>query len=632
MAGKLLTVSGALGTFARCCFNRHIVMCLFAAGIASLTVGSQVYANTAPTLEATPAHSLFALYRNNRAAGIPNYITIDLPLVTYSLLRQHSIQSLETNEILPLVEQMLSELNNTIEEKFSVVDVQGKDAAYRNALVANQQYVLLLQSLLQGHALPQLTTESLEELDNIIAAAGVGHSSIWGRDVDYTQYKPRGHYTDTEETMGLFRVLRYAGSQTFCVISSAATGVSSAEQALQTHQIQQLTSMLRSNDKLAQLRKSLNASLEWQFGAADDLTDADIYRALSNADHWSAEEIGDHLLRYAQENQRQPRIVDMLVNTALLEAGRSITDTVTGWRLLPSRYSVQGASQQALLFNRTYSYTGDKATKPFGLGIVGGRQVKAFPTALEWIALLGEEDALASLDTASETAFEGYADAFGAAGDLLKELKGAELMDAEIIRAVFNDSDALPDYDNQSLLAFQSWQRYINVLYVKQPYTVGAKSFTAQVLPRNTADLDIATDLYLTLGFSARLHHENTRIAQWLDFADHMDRLAELSMRRNFGASLSMGDVSYLNSLDKAFSALIGTGDMPVVVDVHTDPNSGQVVQHATGYARTVNVNSTEQQPMRGARMSFEEFKQPIGNRLTVESWQKRLEQDTIPR
>ena len=628
MSCSLLTMREALCSVSRLCFMGLYVVAV----LASLAVGNQAYATASASPDHSPVPSLYSLYKENRTAGISNYITIDLPLVTYSLLRQQGIQFLETHQILPLVEQMLSELDSSIAEEYAAAEARDEDDIYRQALVANQQYVLLLQSLLLGHALPQLTPDSLDELDKIVLATGVEHSTVWGRKVDYTQYKPRGHYTDTNQSMGLFRVLRYAGSQTFCIVSSAATGVSSDEQALQIRQMQQLTSLLRNNEHLAQLRRSLNSSLEWQFGSPDDLTDGDIHRALGDIDDLPVEQAGDRLLRYAQDNQRQPRIVDMLVDATLLEDGRSIADAVTGWRLFPSRYSVQSASQQALLFNQTSAYYGDSMTIPFGLGMVNGRAVKAFPAALEWIALLGEKNALGQLNSASETAFEGYTDAFGTAGDLLQELQGAELMNAQVIRSAFNGSEALPSYDNQSLLAFQAWQRYASVLHAKQSYTPSAKSFTAQLAPRETADLDIATDLYLTLGLSARLHHEKTQIAAWMDFAAHMDKLAVLSVQRDNGAQLSAVDVAYLNALDEEFSALVGTSDMPVVVDVHTDPNSQQVVQHATGYARAIHLQNARHQTMRGARLSFVEFKQPIDNRLTVESWQKRLEEDALLR
>ena len=61
--------------------------------------------------------------------------------------------------------------------------------------------------------------------------------------------------------------------------------------------------------------------------------------------------------------------------------------------------------------------------------------------------------------------------------------------------------------------------------------------------------------------------------------------------------------------------------DAPIIVDVHSNPASGEVLQEALGYA---NVVKHDQQL--GARWWHLEFRQPLNQRMTDETWRQQLE------
>ena len=92
--------------------------------------------------------------------------------------------------------------------------------------------------------------------------------------------------------------------------------------------------------------------------------------------------------------------------------------------------------------------------------------------------------------------------------------------------------------------------------------------------------------------------------------------LAQLSQARLQGDQLTVAQVDFLNSIDLKFYALSGVRDRPIVTDVHTDPNSSQVVQFAVGSPELV-----IRKGLRGARMSFHQFKQPLHQRMTDQQW-----------
>jgi hypothetical protein len=68
--------------------------------------------------------------------------------------------------------------------------------------------------------------------------------------------------------------------------------------------------------------------------------------------------------------------------------------------------------------------------------------------------------------------------------------------------------------------------------------------------------------------------------------------------------------------------------DMAVVADVHTDANSAQALEEAVGrpLLLTITLPSNDGPvSFQGAAFSYFEFKQPMDDRLTDESWQARL-------
>jgi hypothetical protein len=71
--------------------------------------------------------------------------------------------------------------------------------------------------------------------------------------------------------------------------------------------------------------------------------------------------------------------------------------------------------------------------------------------------------------------------------------------------------------------------------------------------------------------------------------------------------------------------ALSGAPDKPIVIDVHSNPAAGQVVEEATGYPRVVSGEGSA----RGAVFTHREFKQPMSERLTDASWRELLRKES---
>lgn len=596
-----------------------------------------VQAVNAGKLEVGP--SIFSVYANNRERGIPNHITADLALVSYSLLRQKSIQTQEEKTIIPLFSALLNGLEDALDGQQAKVHALPEGSTTREALQKNTQLVQLVQSLMHPDRANQLDEEVKAEYTRIVNASAVHESSLWGRWLDYTQYKPRGRYTRDDQSEQFFRAFRYLSGQWFAIKPSAATGITSDESQLQTAQLIQLVLLMDENELLQVQRQALEDALDWQFGVAEDLRDNDVVQVLQSIENKiDYGVLSKALFDYAVEHHRQPSVIDAVVELNLLESGLSIQDVVSGWRLIPSRLSVQMATQQALLYGQTGNYVGDAADLPFTYGVVNGQGVKAYPSGREWLALIGGQNSniTRTLLQSPEVQFEGYEAAFETSQLLLHKLLGAELLHAEIIRACIDALEsgiamkAETHLDEQTLNGFQTWQRFLDVLYTRQSYTASAKGLMLINVKRESASLDIATDLYSMLAHVARVQWHRTEVVEWQAFADIMDKLVESSAKSAYGGALSRTDIEYLNNVDRVLLNLTGSPDSPVVVDVHTNPNENQVVQQGTGYARIVFNEPVDKQHHRGARFSFHEFKQPIAERLSVEQWRTQLDDNVV--
>ncbi len=551
---------------------------------------------------AAPALGVLDLYADNRAQGIPNHVTADLVLLGYSLVRRAAIADLEDQALRPAFGGLIAAMAGRLGP--------GKDPV----TLANRRYLTLLQALFAGD--PEgLDATPAAEYALVTQAAGISPSGLWGRPLDYSQFAPRGRYSADPALGHYFRALRYAGALPLLVVPSPATGTSPEAAGRMAAQALQLARLIAADPDLAAQRRRIDDLLAWQFGPAEDLTDADVLAVAGDAK--DRNDLARRLLDQARANRRQPRIIDGLVDKALLESGQTAAEVMTGWRLLPSRYNPEAAAFQRLVFDGTGGFEGAPDAKPFGLGVVAGRPVKAYPSATEILALLGSKGAADELTAAGETAFAGYTQASRDAAALLGAAEGLAAAHLLTLRQGIRDQDS-PER-RTALRAFWTWQRYLEVLYAKQSYTLMGKGMALE-RPRPGATLEPATGLYLALGRLAGLSRQRTDDPRWQTLADLFHRLADISFRQDQGTPLVPEDERFLNRLDLDLLALAGTGDAPIVVDVHTHAAESMVVEEAVGWAAPV-----QQGPARGARLTHYEFKQPLAERLTDAAWRERI-------
>lgn len=578
--------------------------------------------------EAAPG-GMFELYEANQKAGTPNYITEDFLLLSHAMVVNSTVTKLEAGVLRPSLAALVTGLHDKL------APTAEKDPVDAGCL----DFLAVLSSLLSGEKAPAegmaANPEAVAgELSRIYGAEGIAQSPLMGQIIDYSQLQVRGKYTANESLGQYFRAMRYAGTVLFPVLESKATKISAETADALTRQALRMVRLMEEDEGLRRLREEIETRLTYLFGPPDDLTGED-YLAVAQA-HPEApiSDIRKALLKRAKETGRRPAILSGVVTVADLEPDRRAADVLTGWRFIPGRFSPDAAAFQKLVFESVEDYQGEG--DPFTAAQIEGRRVKGFPMGLELLALLGVEPAVTQLKDAGETNYKGYPEAAAEARDILNRSLSApglipDMLDT--IDAWLREGNAPEGADRiGGALAYWTWGRYVTLLYAKQSYTQSGKSGDLIPEDRPGAWLDPSPGLYLHLADGVRRLRDQlegtaadaTALAavrkNLRGIADAYDRCRRIAAAARRGDAPTGDDAAFLNELDGTLARLIGETDQPIVVDVHTEPNSGRVLEEAVGHPRPV-TRKVGDHTARGARFTYYEFKYPMAERLTNDQW-----------
>jgi hypothetical protein len=120
---------------------------------------------------------------------------------------------------------------------------------------------------------------------------------------------------------------------------------------------------------------------------------------------------------------------------------------------------------------------------------------------------------------------------------------------------------------------------------------------------------------------------------------DTLERLLAISVKEVQGEALDQEDIRFINRFEDTIEAVLGDLDersrkTVLVADVHTDTNSGMVLEEACGYVKLILIAWKGQDGISlaaGPELSYYEFKQPMGDRLSDEAWAGMLKANPPP-
>jgi len=530
---------------------------------------------------------------------------------------------------------------------------------------------------------PELLREVVSaEMDLIMEHSGANASPLFIYKEDYSQYVPRGHYTATEKLKNYFRAMMWFGRMTMLLkgtdqvdpgeaCSQCDAFISRYDARVQTLGAMILSDAMGRDAGLMEAWERAYRVTSFFVGFSDDLGPYEYLDAMNQVfggrlplDSYSRAEHGKLKANLAEF--RSPKIYGGTGGCALAppftpeQADECLAKT-RGFRLMGQRFVPDSYILSKLVAPHTGEFLGGEL--PFtAFNIPGVGVQRVFPRGLDVMAVVGSSRALEVLANLGDTNYAAYDKAFA---DIKSEIDSIEteewnknlywnwlwslkglLASAGEGYPAFMQSDAWGDRLLKIALASWAQLRHDTILYVKQSYTM---ELTAMPPPSAAMGyVEPVPELYNRLLSLTRMTRLGLEAMELLDDAQErrlknlesvLERLITISLTELRGEQLSEQDSRYIGRFDDVLDGVVSGVDeksqkTTIVADVHTDSNSGQVLEEGVGYVDLLVVawkQGDEIYLAAGPELSYYEFKHPMDDRLTDEAWRDMLASDPPP-
>lgn len=499
-----------------------------------------------------------------------------------------------------------------------------------------------------------------EEADAIIALARNAtdlHEIAFlnGYQEDFSQYKPRGHYTTDEGLSDYFRGMMWLGRITFLAKDDSALTTSlfvlkalnESEQLGKWREIADfITFLIGDEDNFGPIQYLPLAESVFGVGIpAESLSDTALLEA------------------FRQELYKLPAPKINNVKTEADVTQEELPDLTRGFRFFGQRFTFDAYVLQNLI----NPYVKEN---PEGL-------VRPLPSSLDVASALGSDVAYELLQARGDTTFDKFignmtmlreeVNTF-TAEDWFKNIYGGWLWTLQPL--FVRRDEAYPPMmstrawqlkDLQTGLASYTELKHATVLYAAQPEGRGGGGGLPPVPP--TSFVEPNPYVFARIAIVAAALQPKVRAFAEASTSDYSSlysvsfalqqlsflsaRLAHISQKQMFGEALTDDEKYFLkfdvggalNGIRTSLGDLVAPEDRPpfsaVVTDIATNSDIEAVLQIGTGKINYIYVVVTGDdgrlQLARGAVYSFYEFTNDINNRLTDEQWREMITNGQIP-
>lgn len=597
----------------------------------------------------TGFNEMFDMYNQCREAGIPQFITTDAILHGFHLLFDHILLTCETKNFLTKLDTLLLATASQTEQQAQAAT----EKSVQKALALNSQYLEVALRLLHGDTrMTQPPDPVNDEIALIMEAqAQLAPSPIFGYPEDYTQYKPRGHYTKTTELERYFRAMMWLGRMTFSCENNSQY---SLDMTLSAVLLTQALSQVDINGHPGlDVWENIYQPTIFFVGKSDDINFPQYLPICYDV-------YGKSFPIYAPDTFAEKNKLNAFLKETEQFSPAQITypgQPLKGFRFMGQRFIPDSWILDELVFAKI-----PDRLMPTGLDVMlvlGHEKQAQNEWAFQHLSDRDKNDAsyVAKLDTL-KAIFHTYPDEVWAQNMYWNWLYCFMplLMPKGDGYPFFMQTNAWHDKDLYAALASWAELRHDTILYAKQSGTdtgmspvLAADQGYVEPNPHFYARMTALAD-FMIQGLSSRLLLYDEFKRSLTLFAELSEQLLQISEKELNGDRLSIHDEQTIFEFGRTLYDIVtfkqytsdgllpfdvdGLDPMPVIADVHYEPNSGSVLEEAVGYPYAIYVICTiEGRPTitKGAGFSYYEFTQPATNRLTDEQWREMLDTGTNP-
>ncbi len=597
---------------------------------------------------------LFYIYEENEYKKIPSFITTDSVLQVYHIFYDYSLRVLENEKLLGMLEEFTdSMLQKSIYLYNELDNEEIKNVQLKNiAFFATAQ--LALEKPLPENIPQEAKDMASQEYRLICDMGGFNASAIFPYELDYSQYRPRGHYTRNDDVKRYFKTMMWYGQAPFPLYKNEETKERNIEQTLQALIITYSLFLENGGTPDSILWENIYDPTVFYAGNTDDLN---IYhykdllvKVYGEQPDLNRLDEGEKLDQLYQEADKLPE--------PRIKANYTSVSTPVGkqFRLMGQRYIPDSEIIQGLV-------------EPI---------LRPIPSGLDVMAVLGSDRAYDILINRyhEDRKWEGYPDAFNKMAAKFAKITmdiwqsnmyyGWLWVLSDFLKPLgdgypsFMTNDAWQDKSLSTALGSWAELRHDTILYGKQS---GAECGGGLEPPQVRGYVEPSIGVYEKLLWLTKYSRTNLKEKDILPgtleskmqrFEDLLQFLINCSVKELKNQELTQDEydqlLTYGGLLEYLTSSFAGDGmrwfeitsetdkNMAIIADVHTiAPNqfsSGGYFEVGVGPAYEIYVVVPIDGKLyltRGAVFSYYEFCAPAGKRLTDEEWQQMLKENKQP-
>ncbi|MCR4439561.1 MAG: DUF3160 domain-containing protein [candidate division KSB1 bacterium] len=584
---------------------------------------------------------VYDLYNECREQGIPILVTTDAMLHTFHLCFDYILKTCEEQRFFGDLNELLAVLLAQATRDYQSATL----ALARQAAALNVNYLIVAKALLDtnfakdDNVLPPEARLYDEELELIYHPPGCTQwpSPLFGPDYleDYTQYKPRGHYTRSDSLKHYFRAMMWLGRMTFaCAEADKTLGA-----LLLTRCLRNLAVGSRQGQEVWE---DIYLPTVFFVGKSDDINfyQYDSLAAAVYGSQYTALDV-DALADSAGLGPFM-RLAQKLPGSKIVSG-----DTIPkGFRLMGQRFIPDSWVMDQLVYNQLPD--------------------RIWPRGLDVMAVLGSQRAydLLAHDRRTFTGYEKRLNELRAEFAAYPPATWAQNVYWNwlycLLPLLFPKGQGFPAFmqalawvDKELFAALASWAelRHDTILYAKQSGTeTGVRPLNAleqgYVEPNPWLYARLAAlASYLRAGLQARgLLFENFRpsLQSMEDLLLNLKGIAEKELRAE---SLTFDEYRLICNIGETIETIVtfslwpggGPGfgeedEMPVIADVHTEHNTARFLEVGVGYPYAIYAICPVEGQLKiakGVGFAYYEFISP--ERLTDEQWREMLKKGQQP-